>query len=917
MSDTPTVAEYLKFARLQMAAEAFIQDPGSNELNGSGPALERVLQQGNRHNSVFAPSDAQDFAIHWIAVDQARNTLSGFSGTLFKCVADDSMTGAKAGELVICFRSTEFIDDAARDNLATNTLEIKNTGFAWGQLLDMETWYASLKIPVGQTVSVTGYSLGGHLATAFNLMHPDKIRQVVTFNGAGVGKLKGTNQDLNSLVQEFKTLRSNPTEVESHFSDPNLASTYREIRQILGSWNAVDTAGKQQLLLLARSALSGYQLPSDPTDPSLPALTEQKGFIAKSLEEIETLMREAERVPKLSSGDGSSRPTEVAHADIAAESFDYRMAVQLIAQKSISASIPQGAAQALGPKAYLPPFGAANPMPNQFDIVGDTSPSMVAHSQWHIGRDVRVFIEDQPLYRGGVGAAVLGASLDYGDIKLLVDGYAQKDFGDPHSLVLLVDSLAVQNTILQLLPSDQRQGAAKSLNQVLRNASNLRKENGDLVGGSSQGKAEGNVLENVLNALGTMVAGTAFSPLCGNPEGNTWAKREDSGGYMGRASFYEGLTVIQRSKAYGALLGSVQLDAGPQDAESARSDFGSLLSLLAQAPFALKFGSEAPLAAQAANQEAYADWVADKALTPEQRAQGMANFSDAYLLARADYVNRVIYYNGKNARYDTSSGGTVPGDSEATFYDLASPDVVWMDHASGIKIQRGGLTGSTQYVAFGSAGPDVLHGRARDDRLFGGVGDDLLDGLAGNDYLEGNAGDDTLDGGLDNDVLLGGKGADKYQFAGAWGRDILRDVDARGSISLDGEVLAGGKASGLNTWRSKSASGTIITYTVVESAASSTGRQLLVRSEGSSGNVITIDNFDLSAAKGADGYLGIRLEAEMKVVVAEGAGTNFFASVDANPGALNGRGSDVTAGKTFTVHLNQAPKAGTIAANWQ
>ena len=43
------------------------------------------------------------------------------------------------------FRSTEFIDDAARDNQATNTFEIKDTGFAWGQIADMEAWYAELK----------------------------------------------------------------------------------------------------------------------------------------------------------------------------------------------------------------------------------------------------------------------------------------------------------------------------------------------------------------------------------------------------------------------------------------------------------------------------------------------------------------------------------------------------------------------------------------------------------------------------------------------------------------------------------------------------------------------------------------------------------------------------------------------------
>jgi hypothetical protein len=100
-------------------------------------------------------------------LDQRANTPTGFSGTLFK--------SNKTGELVMSFRSTEFIDDAARDNQATNALEIKETGWALGQIRDMQAWYADLRkssldptktttgtINQGQPFKVTGYSLGGH-----------------------------------------------------------------------------------------------------------------------------------------------------------------------------------------------------------------------------------------------------------------------------------------------------------------------------------------------------------------------------------------------------------------------------------------------------------------------------------------------------------------------------------------------------------------------------------------------------------------------------------------------------------------------------------------------------------------------------------------------------------------------------------
>lgn len=63
---------------------------------------------------------AADFLGKWEVVAQQDNTPTGFSGTLFKSKA--------TGELVLSFRSTEFVDDNARDNVAANALEIKEYG---------------------------------------------------------------------------------------------------------------------------------------------------------------------------------------------------------------------------------------------------------------------------------------------------------------------------------------------------------------------------------------------------------------------------------------------------------------------------------------------------------------------------------------------------------------------------------------------------------------------------------------------------------------------------------------------------------------------------------------------------------------------------------------------------------------------
>jgi hypothetical protein len=135
------------------------------------------------------------------------------------------------------FRSTEFIDDAARDSQATDAMELAKFGFAFGQIRDMEAWYAELTKEggplYGKAFSVTGYSLGAHLASAFNTMHgtellggQPRIQQVVTFNGVGIGVVDpGTN--LTQLISQFETLSANEDGQAFTFSDAGLSALYQ------------------------------------------------------------------------------------------------------------------------------------------------------------------------------------------------------------------------------------------------------------------------------------------------------------------------------------------------------------------------------------------------------------------------------------------------------------------------------------------------------------------------------------------------------------------------------------------------------------------------------------------------------------------------------------------------------------------
>jgi hypothetical protein len=214
---TPQVLQ--TYALLQIAAEAFLgHEPAEGAAKAGVDAKPvtldaNMLQKGNNHSSKMTAQQADQFSREWTVVSHQPNTATGFSGTLFQYKgADDPSRGLTNGQYVVSFRSTEFIEDTARDNQATNTLELSQGGWAFGQVADMDTWWQSVKSQVGtQGVDVTGYSLGGSLAASFFELYGSKVNggvvnKVYTFNGAGVGEVKaGTS--LAGVINDFKAHR--------------------------------------------------------------------------------------------------------------------------------------------------------------------------------------------------------------------------------------------------------------------------------------------------------------------------------------------------------------------------------------------------------------------------------------------------------------------------------------------------------------------------------------------------------------------------------------------------------------------------------------------------------------------------------------------------------------------------------------
>ncbi|MEJ8837148.1 hypothetical protein [Ramlibacter sp. AN1133] len=94
---------------------------------------------------------------------------------------------------------------------------------------------------------------------------------------------------------------------------------------------------------------------------------------------------------------------------------------------------------------------------NFYDVLGTVygadDPSAVGNSQLHYGVLVNVAIENQPLYRGAALQFAVAESIKYLSWKLLVPNFSFNDFGDTHSLMLIINGLSARAALERLDPS--------------------------------------------------------------------------------------------------------------------------------------------------------------------------------------------------------------------------------------------------------------------------------------------------------------------------------------------------------------------------------------------------------------------------------------------------------------------------------
>jgi len=830
MADNRT-QELFTFANLHIAAEAFLDVLPASSDPQYRERLVQALRDGNGRASRFPVVLAEEFADTFEIIAHRENTPTGFSGTLFRSKVTDLARGLYAGQYTLSFRSTEFVDDAIRDATGTGDLEVRQLGWALGQIADMEAWYQELKaagalnanegLPPDLPFNVTGYSLGGHLATAFAVLRRDEARfakkestvaSVYTFNGAGTGGIRFGNE-LGAIVQNFHRERSQAAGTVALTRKSDIGSALDRVNAIVSEFQRLSAFSDK-----AGTFLSGQAPPL--------------GDMARGAYQLAALAASRWTTPSASFGN----PLD---------------SVNLVPLSRV--------------------FARAEPFENMTEIFGaeggesgtslvDKRFSFVAFSGQHYSNpesSFGVYIEDQPLERGNYVIAR--------DRGKLLENPSANSFADTHSLVLLIDSLALMSAMTKLDPS-LTQGEIES---ILKAASNSKATS---IPGA-QGEAEGDSLERILDALRRIFVGPGASSTPAPLTGNAWHDVDV------RQVFHANIEELTSSARFQAWAGRVRLKLLPSSAveirNAAREDVAYRYALRELSDFTV---TGAP--------GLYDEYNQNGELEIFDPATGRGALTAEYLSDRAAMLANAIDMGNRNAgvaKLQTSSVSIKYSDAGAG--DVAYVFDILSGSADSLPQSERGVALSRLFenrvqqnkgrkVLFGfegnagadpntrSGGRDELQGSALDDRLYGGGGNDTLRGNEGKDHLQGDTGEDRLIGGAEDDALFGGKGndilngglgIDKYYFYTGGGADEVFDVaegsaGARrqlGEIYLN-DVRVAGTFAALDEDKKNFRLGPVgDAYFAVYQGdlATTTPGRLVLFKETDGSNVVTLNNF--------------------------------------------------------------------------
>ncbi|MBL8386258.1 MAG: hypothetical protein JNM90_24450, partial [Burkholderiales bacterium] len=620
----------------------------------------------------------------------------------------------------------------------------------------MEEYFAQLKavgkLPEGAAYNVSGYSLGGHLATVFAENHADDplFRKAYIFNGAGRGALVDTSLTQAGLVGLYRQVVATPVD---------------GLQAVLARLRAAGMVTPQLALKFA-------------------------GYLDQAISIQRTTAAYDFRT------DGS-----VSGASIyGTRRHDFAMAVlDPLMDSAVWVSLFGGAqisAQAAAKIVYL--FGNATHDDNSMTANGAiTVPS--DQRQW-------LFIEDQPNWYGDGGFLGLNAR----------PGYTSGDFLRTHSITLLADSLALMNlfsradgslTKLQIetiFAAASSERAAGTWNEASTTAESDSLENALFA------------LEKALSPdpeavrrTGVDRSGDGFGNLTLRETFHlklrTLTQRLDA--LAGGAAAASGLTIVpligmnwvplQRA-VLATGLAALTVEARPLDVEQVIAKARQPTAEGMAYRFALRHGSPfvvlgTDVAAQNRGGELDLHSAANRAGMTAEYIENRARYLAWRLKHAVENVGASVSPDGKSwlmrDAYQLPAVILADGQTRFEHLVLALPaDSAARDGALAERMGAEVAAGRANVILFGSAAAEALAGGGGTDRLFGDGGADVLEGQGGVDYLEG------------------GSGLDVYQFNGATtllgtetddGSDTVRDSDGRGLIRYShspgsaGGIIAG------------------------------------------------------------------------------------------------------------------------------
>ncbi|HEX2827746.1 MAG TPA: calcium-binding protein, partial [Burkholderiales bacterium] len=391
---------------------------------------------------------------------------------------------------------------------------------------------------------------------------------------------------------------------------------------------------------------------------------------------------------------------------------------------------------------------------------------LVANYGVHSAQRAQIFIEDQPDVEGLVGQTPLFAAW----MNRLLAG--KGDYGNTHSLVLLIDSLSLMSVIQETNPSLDH----NRIGQIFAAASDERARG---LLGTGQGIAEAASLERILDALRKIFLGNARPPTPFDPSEGGF------GNFENRTAFHTHIASV-RVQVANQPFAKIESIVGLRPevlSNRALSDIAYRYALRELNPFVVS-GLVAAYAAHNGSGELDVSGVPYSGI-----------WTHEYTATRAAFLA------WKNKKY--------VGDVSGPVRERGAAATDYLDRRLSVQVSvRNAAVSPTsllpaRQVVFGSdaaeLGSVALLGGPRKDALFGGAGDDELHGGEDDDYLQGDGDKDILDGGIGDDLLVGGLGDDFLsggddfdRYVIGEGTDTVNDKDGKGLL-LDtrGRRIAG------------------------------------------------------------------------------------------------------------------------------